>query len=80
MCQTTMKYGLQLQSAGMVCFLMMSGGIHPYALDGKRSTVAGNIVTGTYFLSAVKDLVACDLVEQMLAHEPSKRPSARELL
>ena len=70
-----------LQSAGMVCFYMMSGGIHPYAPeDGRLDKTQTRIIDGDYDLSAVDDPVACDLVKHMLAPEPSKRPSAGELL
>ena len=69
-----------LQSAGMVCFYMMSGGIHPYAADGSRIKAQTRIVDGDYDLSAVDDPVACDLVKHMLAPKPRERPSAGELL
>ena len=58
----------------------MSRGIHPYAADGKFIKAHGRIVDGDYDLSAVEDTVACDLVEQMLAHEPSERSPAQKLL
>ena len=58
----------------------MSRGIHPYAADGKFIKTHNRIVKGKYDLSDVEDTVACDLVEQMLAHEPSERPPARKLL
>ena len=60
----------------------MSRGTHPYAADGKFSLVDDNIMTGKHDLAKVEkeDPVACDLVKQMLAHDPHNRPSARKLL
>ena len=69
-----------LQSAGMVCFYMMSGGIHTYAPDGRLDKAQTRIMDGDYDLSALDDPVACDLVKHMLAPEPRERPSAGELL
>ena len=64
----------------MVCFYIMSRGIHPYAPDGRFSRANANVVDGKYDLRAVDDFVACDLVKHMLAETPSHRPSAGELL
>ena len=63
-----------------MCCYIMSRGTHPYAADGRFSRANSNIVDGNYDLSAVDDPVACDLVKHMLAHEPTERPSARDLL
>ena len=64
----------------MVCFYIMSRGIHPYAPDGRFSRTTVNVMDGKYDLSAVDDSVACDLVKNMLADTPSHRPTAGELL
>ena len=69
-----------LQSAGMVCFYIMSRGTHPYEVDGEYDLVHHNVRQGQYNLSKVEDPVACDLVEKMLAHEPKDRLPAGELL
>ncbi|KAI0217227.1 Eukaryotic translation initiation factor 2-alpha kinase [Lamellibrachia satsuma] len=74
------KKPCDIQVGGMVCFYIMSRGIHPYAPDGKCSKINGNVVDGKYDLRAVNDSVACDLVKHMLAETPSDRPSAGELL
>ena len=58
-------------------FYIMSRGSHPYGIYPKGDV---NILEGNYDLLAVKDTVACDLVEHMLAKNPSDRPSAEELL
>ena len=69
-----------LQSAGMVCFYIISKRTHPYEVDGDTSIVPYRVRKGKFDLSAVNDPVACDLIEQMLAHEPQARPPAKELL
>ena len=69
-----------LQSAGMVCFYIISRGSHPYATDGDWSMTQLNVRTGEFDLSDIDDPMACDLVKQMLAHEQSSRPPAKELL
>ena len=64
----------------MMCFYIMSRGNHPYEENDELDMVEHNIKIGKYELSEVKDPVACDLVEKMLAHEPEDRLSAEELL
>ena len=69
-----------LQSAGMVCFYIMSRGTHPYGKHGEHHLIHSNVKDGKYDLAKVKDPVACDLVEKMLAHEQEDRLPAGELL
>ena len=64
----------------MVCFYAMSRGTHPFAHAGDFIMTHPNIRDGDYNLSAIEDFVGCNLVEQMLAREPSDRPTAGELL
>ena len=67
--------------SGLVAFYMMSGGMHPFhaasAADVERKIVNGRSDSD---LSAVKDQVAVDMVEKMLADHPVDRPFADTLL
>ena len=72
---------MYLQSAGMVCYYIMSRRSHPYTGDdGAWTLITHNVQRGHFDLSDVEDPVACDLVKHMLAHEQSARPTAKELL
>ncbi|KAI0210922.1 Serine/threonine-protein kinase D2 [Lamellibrachia satsuma] len=69
-----------IQVAGMVSFYMMSGKTHPYG-SGGHFDVENNIAKGSEpIVSSVKDEVGIDLVGTMLKADPTKRPSANDLL
>ena len=63
----------------MLLFYMMSGKIHPFGY-GSHTDVEHNIANGTQDLSPVQDTVAVDLVQTMLTHDPTKRPSTDDVL
>ena len=69
-----------LQPAGMVIFFILTKGKHPYALDEKYHKVESRIADSEPDLSAVDDPVACDMLTDMLAADPTERTSAAELL
>ena len=54
---------LILKVAGMLIYYILSGGHHPF---GKGVRCEGNILDGKYNLQEVQDVVAKDLVEQMI--------------
>ncbi|XP_038844593.1 serine/threonine-protein kinase/endoribonuclease IRE1-like [Salvelinus namaycush] len=69
-------------SAGCVFYYVLTAGEHPF---GKPNRRAGNIEDGKYNLDRLQkdkheDIVATDLIEQMLSMEPHRRPSAESVL
>ncbi|KAF7698222.1 serine/threonine-protein kinase/endoribonuclease IRE1-like [Silurus meridionalis] len=69
-------------SAGCVFYYVVSQGCHPF---GKSLQRQANILLGVYSLDHLQpekheDIVAMNLVEQMLSMEPEKRPSAERVL
>ncbi|KAG7459553.1 hypothetical protein MATL_G00211860 [Megalops atlanticus] len=69
-------------SAGCVFYYTVSEGSHPF---GKSLQRQANILLGTYSLDRLQpdkheDLIARDLMEQMLSMEPQRRPSAESVL
>ncbi|KAI1884104.1 hypothetical protein AGOR_G00222970 [Albula goreensis] len=69
-------------SAGCVFYYVMSQGSHPF---GKSLQRQANILLGAYSLDHLRpdrhgDMVAADLIEQMLSMEPHRRPSAESVL
>ncbi|XP_029584543.1 serine/threonine-protein kinase/endoribonuclease IRE1 isoform X2 [Salmo trutta] len=69
-------------SAGCVFYYVLTGGEHPF---GKPNRRAGNIEDGNKTLDRLQkdkheDIVATDLIEQMLNMEPQRRPSAESVL
>ncbi|KAJ7317980.1 hypothetical protein JRQ81_004142 [Phrynocephalus forsythii] len=69
-------------SAGCVFYYVISEGSHPF---GKSLQRQANILLGAYSLDALssekhENLVARDLIEQMLSTDPQKRPSAKGVL
>uniref|UniRef100_A0A8C4FAV7 non-specific serine/threonine protein kinase n=1 Tax=Dicentrarchus labrax TaxID=13489 RepID=A0A8C4FAV7_DICLA len=69
-------------SAGCVFYYVVSQGSHPF---GKSLQRQANILLGTYSLDHLQtdkhgDIVARDLIEQMLSMEPHRRPSAESVL
>ncbi|XP_030646250.1 serine/threonine-protein kinase/endoribonuclease IRE1 [Chanos chanos] len=69
-------------SAGCVFYYVVSQGSHPF---GKSLQRQANILLGAYTLDHLlpdkhEDIVAADLIEQMLSMEPHKRPSAERVL
>ncbi|XP_036445565.1 serine/threonine-protein kinase/endoribonuclease IRE1 isoform X1 [Colossoma macropomum] len=69
-------------SAGCVFYYVVSQGSHPF---GKSLQRQANILLGAYSLALLQpdrhdDIVAMNLIEQMLSMEPGKRPSAERVL
>ncbi|XP_042175122.1 serine/threonine-protein kinase/endoribonuclease IRE1 isoform X2 [Oncorhynchus tshawytscha] len=69
-------------SAGCVFYYVLTGGKHPF---GKPYRQTANIMDGKYNLNGLQkdkheDIVATDLIEQMLSMEPQRRPSAESVL
>nr|ALD61275.1 inositol-requiring enzyme-1 [Tachysurus fulvidraco] len=69
-------------SAGCVFYYVVSQGCHPF---GKSLQRQANILLGVYSLDHLQpdrheDIVAMNLIEQMLSVEPEKRPSAERVL
>uniref|UniRef100_A0AAR2IGN7 Serine/threonine-protein kinase/endoribonuclease IRE1 n=1 Tax=Pygocentrus nattereri TaxID=42514 RepID=A0AAR2IGN7_PYGNA len=68
-------------SAGCVFYYVVSQGSHPF---GKSLQRQANILFGAYSLALLQpdrhDIVAMNLIEQMLSMEPGKRPSAERVL
>eukprot|EP00063_Salmo_salar_P083665 XP_014058500.1 PREDICTED: serine/threonine-protein kinase/endoribonuclease IRE1-like isoform X1 [Salmo salar] len=69
-------------SAGCVFYYVLTGGEHPF---GEPYRQTGNIMDGKYNLNGLQkdkheDIVATDLIEQMLNMEPQRRPSAESVL
>uniref|UniRef100_A0A8C9VF40 Serine/threonine-protein kinase/endoribonuclease IRE1 n=1 Tax=Scleropages formosus TaxID=113540 RepID=A0A8C9VF40_SCLFO len=69
-------------SAGCVFYYVVSEGCHPF---GKSLQRQANILLGAYSLDLLQpdkheDIVAADLILQMLSMEPQKRPSAESVL
>uniref|UniRef100_A0AAY4C032 Serine/threonine-protein kinase/endoribonuclease IRE1 n=1 Tax=Denticeps clupeoides TaxID=299321 RepID=A0AAY4C032_9TELE len=69
-------------SAGCVFYYVVSQGSHPF---GKSLQRQANILQGTYSLEHLQpdrseDIVATDLIQQMLSMEPQQRPSAERVV
>uniref|UniRef100_A0AAX7SKL2 non-specific serine/threonine protein kinase n=1 Tax=Astatotilapia calliptera TaxID=8154 RepID=A0AAX7SKL2_ASTCA len=69
-------------SAGCVFYYVVSQGSHPF---GKSLQRQANILLGSYSLDHLQndkhgDIVARDLIEQMLSMDPHRRPSAESVL
>uniref|UniRef100_A0A673CE20 non-specific serine/threonine protein kinase n=1 Tax=Sphaeramia orbicularis TaxID=375764 RepID=A0A673CE20_9TELE len=77
-----MTCAVDIFSAGCVFYYVVSQGCHPF---GKSLQRQANILLGAYSLEHLQtdkhdDIVARDLIEQMLSMEPHKRPSAECVL
>ena len=64
--------------AGMLIYYILSGGHHPFGKGARRCE--NNISAGVYNLDQVQDVVATDLIEQMINEDPKKRPKVEECL
>ncbi|XP_078147739.1 serine/threonine-protein kinase/endoribonuclease IRE1-like isoform X2 [Centroberyx gerrardi] len=71
------KWSTDIQVAGMLIYYILSGGNHPF---GKSFECEYNIHKGNYSLEHVQDVVAKDLIEDMINGEPKKRPTVEECL
>lgn len=81
-CKDNPTCAVDIFSAGCVFYYVVSEGSHPF---GKSLQRQANILLGTYSLDHLQtdkheDIVARDLVEQMLSMEPHRRPSAESVL
>ncbi|XP_047211937.1 serine/threonine-protein kinase/endoribonuclease IRE1-like isoform X1 [Girardinichthys multiradiatus] len=75
-------YAVDIFSAGCIFYYVVSQGSHPF---GKSLQRQANILLGGYSLDYLQsdkhgNLVARDLIEQMLSMDPQKRPSAESVL
>ncbi|XP_071397325.1 uncharacterized protein [Centroberyx affinis] len=71
------KRNTDIQVAGMLIYYILSGGHHPF---GKSFECEYNIHKGNYSLEHVQDVVAKDLIEDMINGEPNKRLTVEECL
>lgn len=81
-CKDNPTCAVDIFSAGCVFYYVVSQGSHPF---GKSLQRQANILLGKYSLEHLQidkheDIVARDLIEQMLSMEPNKRPSAECIL
>ncbi|XP_034046007.1 serine/threonine-protein kinase/endoribonuclease IRE1-like isoform X2 [Thalassophryne amazonica] len=81
-CKDNPTCAVDIFSAGCVFYYVVSQGSHPF---GKSLQRQANILLGAYSLDYLQtdkhgDIVARDLVDQMLSMEPCKRPSAECVL
>lgn len=81
-CKDNPTCAVDIFSAGCVFYYVVSQGSHPF---GKSIQRQANILLGKYSLEHLQidkheDIVARDLIEQMLSMEPNKRPSAECIL
>ena len=68
-----------IQVAGMICFYILTKGMHPYGDNRIFQTI--NVMKGTPVnLEKLQDPVAKDLIEWMLEHNLKDRPSVQECL
>ncbi|OXB77043.1 UNVERIFIED_CONTAM: hypothetical protein H355_014865 [Colinus virginianus] len=77
-CKENPTYTVDIFSAGCVFYYVVSEGSHPF---GKSLQRQANILLGAYSLESLdagrhEDVVARDLIEQMINMDPQKRPSA----
>ncbi|XP_063312230.1 serine/threonine-protein kinase/endoribonuclease IRE1 isoform X1 [Pelobates fuscus] len=75
-------YTVDLFSAGCVFYYVVSEGKHPF---GKSLQRQANILLGAYSLDCLnldkhEDVIAHQLIEQMINKDPPKRPSAESVL
>nr|XP_046161270.1 serine/threonine-protein kinase/endoribonuclease IRE1 [Oncorhynchus gorbuscha] len=81
-CKDNPTCTVDIFSAGCVFYYVVSWGCHPF---GKSLQRQANILLGAYSLDQLQphkheDIVAIDLIEQMLSMEPQRRPSAESVL
>uniref|UniRef100_A0A8C3AE32 Serine/threonine-protein kinase/endoribonuclease IRE1 n=1 Tax=Cyclopterus lumpus TaxID=8103 RepID=A0A8C3AE32_CYCLU len=81
-CKDNPTCAVDIFSAGCVFYYVVSQGSHPF---GKSLQRQANILLGTYSLDHLQtdkheDIVARDLIEQMLSMEPHRRPLAESVL
>lgn len=81
-CKDNPTCAVDIFSAGCVFYYVVSQGSHPF---GKSIQRQANILLGKYSLEHLQidkheDIIARDLIEQMLSMEPNKRPSAECIL
>uniref|UniRef100_A0A672H7V6 Serine/threonine-protein kinase/endoribonuclease IRE1 n=1 Tax=Salarias fasciatus TaxID=181472 RepID=A0A672H7V6_SALFA len=81
-CKDNPTYAVDIFSAGCVFYYVVSQGSHPF---GKSLQRQANILLGTYSLDHLQsdvhgDIVARDLIEQMMSMDPYRRPSAESIL
>ncbi|XP_024144192.1 serine/threonine-protein kinase ppk4 isoform X1 [Oryzias melastigma] len=71
------KSNTDVQVAGMLIYYILSSGHHPF---GKSVECEFNIYKGIYSLDHVEDLLAGDLIEQMINKDPTRRPNVETCL
>ncbi|XP_051888803.1 serine/threonine-protein kinase/endoribonuclease IRE1-like [Pristis pectinata] len=81
-CKANPTCAVDIFSAGCVFYYVISEGSHPF---GKALQRQANILLGVSNLQHLKpdvhdDIVACDLIQEMINMDPQKRPSAKCVL
>ncbi|XP_077184967.1 serine/threonine-protein kinase/endoribonuclease IRE1 [Paroedura picta] len=81
-CKENPTHTVDIFSAGCVFYYVISEGNHPF---GKSLQRQANILLSAYSLDCLnpekhEDIVARDLIEQMISTDPQKRPSANCVL
>ncbi|KAL7989623.1 hypothetical protein Chor_012289, partial [Crotalus horridus] len=81
-CKENPTHTVDIFSAGCVFYYVISEGNHPF---GKSLQRQANILLGAYSLDCLnleihEDIVARDLIEQMINMDPQRRPSANCVL
>ncbi|XP_072231965.1 uncharacterized protein [Leuresthes tenuis] len=71
------KSNTDMQVAGMLIYYILSEGHHPF---GKSFECEFNVYNGKYRLEHVEDVVAKDLIEQMIVINPKNRPKVEKCL
>jgi len=67
---------------GMVMFTVITNGKHPYGLTGRRESAPDamkNMLMPKYCLNEINDVLAKELIRQMLHRDPQQRPTLREI-
>uniref|UniRef100_A0A8C2V416 Serine/threonine-protein kinase/endoribonuclease IRE1 n=1 Tax=Chinchilla lanigera TaxID=34839 RepID=A0A8C2V416_CHILA len=81
-CKENPTYTVDIFSAGCVFYYVISEGSHPF---GKSLQRQANILLGAYSLDCFhpekhEDVIARELIENMIAMDPQQRPSAKHVL
>ena len=71
------KCFLNFKVAGMLTYYILSEGHHPF---GRSYECEFNVYNGKYCLDHVEDVVAKDLIEQMIVKDPKNRPKVEKCL
>uniref|UniRef100_A0A8C7Z086 Uncharacterized protein n=1 Tax=Oryzias sinensis TaxID=183150 RepID=A0A8C7Z086_9TELE len=76
-CEIPYKSNTDVQVAGMLIYYILSSGHHPF---GKSFECEFNIYQGNYSLDHVEDMLAKDLIEQMIDKDSTRRLNMEKCL